>query len=124
MAFPGFFASGFGHARVSRRRKLLALLIALCADLLQIGLFPLVVEGGLSPVTWVVDLAAAFGLVLVVGFKARVVAAFVAELVPGLDLFPTWTALVLTLPVERAAEPVLHEVAGELESRTVRNGER
>ena len=95
-----FLGSGLGHARVSRRRKLAALLIAACADLVQGVLLPFVVEGGLSPVAWVVDIAAAIGLLLVVGFKARLVVAFLAELVPGLDLFPTWTAMVLTLPVE------------------------
>ena len=105
LGLPGVLGSGFGHAKVSRKRKLAALLIAGCADLVQGVLFPLVVEGGFSPVEWVVDIAAAIGLLLVVGFKARLAVAFAAELVPGLDLFPTWTALVLTLPVEDVSAP-------------------
>lgn len=103
MGFPGLLGHGFGHAKVSRKRKLAALIIAGCADLVQGVLFPFVVEGGFSPVEWVVDIAAALGLLLVVGLKARLVVAFVAELVPGLDLFPTWTALVLSLPVEEVS---------------------
>ena len=98
-----FLAMGFGHARISKKRKLVALLIAGCADLLQGVLLPLVIEGGFSPVEWAIDIATAVALLLTVGFKARLALAFTTELIPGLDLFPTWVALVLTLPVE---EPV------------------
>jgi len=97
-----FLAMGFGHARISKKRKLVALLIAGCADLLQGVLLPLVIEGGFSPVEWAIDIATAVALLLTVGFKARLALAFTTELIPGLDLFPTWVALVLTLPVEEA----------------------
>ncbi len=100
-----FLAMGFGHARISKRRKLVALVIAGCADLLQGVLLPLVIEGGFSPVEWAVDIATAVALLLTVGFKARLALAFTTELIPGLDLFPTWVALVLTLPVEEAVPP-------------------
>lgn len=100
-----FLAMGFGHARISKKRKLVALLIAGCADLLQGVLLPLVIEGGFSPVEWAVDIATAVALLLTVGFKARLALAFTTELIPGLDLFPTWVALVLTLPVEEAVPP-------------------
>lgn len=88
---------------VTRKRKLAALAVAVCADLLQGALLPFTVEGGFSPVDWVVDIGAAVGILLLVGFKTRLALAFLVELVPGLALFPTWTALVLTLRVEAVA---------------------
>ncbi len=99
----GLLGFGFGHAKVSKRRKLVALLIAAAADFLQWVLLPMVVEGALSPLDWAVDLATAAALLLVVGFKARLALAFTAELIPGLDMFPTWVALVLTLPTDEEA---------------------
>jgi hypothetical protein len=95
----GFLSLGFGHARITKRRKLVALLIAGSADLLQGVLFPLFVEGGFSPFDWVVDVVTAVALLFTVGLKARLALAFVTELIPGLDLFPSWTALVLTFPI-------------------------
>ncbi len=104
----GLLAGGFGKATVSRRRKLAALLAAGAADLCQMALFPLFFEGGFSPLDWAVDIGAAFVLLLILGFKWRLLLAFAAELVPGLDLFPTWTALVLSLPtLETESKPVL-----------------
>lgn len=96
----GLLGFGFGHAKISKKRKLVALLIAAGADFLQWVLLPMVIEGALSPLDWAVDLATAAALLLVVGFKARLALAFTAELIPGLDMFPTWVALVLTLPTD------------------------
>jgi hypothetical protein len=96
----GFLGLGFGHARISKKRKLVALLIAGAADLLQGVLFPLFIEGAFSPFDWAVDIATAVALLFTVGLKARLALAFTTELIPGLDLFPTWTALILSLPVD------------------------
>ncbi len=98
MTGKGFLSSGFGKTQISRRRKLAALLVAGVADLCQVALFPLFFEGVFSPFDWAVDAFAAILLLFIVGFKMRLVLAFAAELVPGLDLFPTWTAMVLSLP--------------------------
>jgi hypothetical protein len=99
-----FLGHGFGHARISKKRKLVALLVAGCVDLMQGVLFPLFIPGGLSPLEWAVDIATAVALLFVVGLKARLALAFATELLPGLDLFPTWTALVLTLPTDEISE--------------------
>jgi len=96
----GFLGLGFGHARISKKRKLVALLIAGAADLLQGVLFPLFIEGAFSPFDWAVDIVTAAALLFTVGLKARLALAFTTELIPGLDLFPTWTALILSLPVD------------------------
>ena len=66
----GLLGLGFGHVRISRRRKLVALLIAGTADLLQTVLFPLFIQGALSPFDWAIDIATAAALLVTVGLKA------------------------------------------------------
>mgnify|MGYP005810581215 CR=1 FL=1 len=68
--------------------------IALIADALQIGLFPLFAQGGVSPLDAGLDLVVGAWLTKVMGWHWAFLPSFVAELVPGLDLFPTWTAAV------------------------------
>ena len=47
-------------------------------------------------------------LVALLGFRWRFVLALAIELVPGAQLFPSWTAFVLSLPtVEQATPPQL-----------------
>ena len=91
------------HA-VTPARKKLALAIAAVADLIQLGFFPVFAEGALSPPDDVLDVIVAILLFATLGFKARILIALAAELVPGVALFPSWTAVVATLPV--AAPPV------------------
>lgn len=86
----------------TRRRKRIGLAIAMAADLLQLALAPLFVEGALSPLDDALDVVVGVALVLTLGWRWRTVLALGAELVPGLALFPSWTAMVATLPV---AEP-------------------
>jgi hypothetical protein len=72
----------------------LAWLVAIVADALQIIAFPFFVEGGVSPADTVLDLAVATILTKILGWHWAFLPSLVAELVPGLDLFPTWTAAV------------------------------
>ncbi len=90
---------------LSRRRKLLALFVAGLADLIEIALFPLFLEGAASPFDLVLDLLTAAVLWAVAGFRWRYLLAFAAEALPLVSLFPTWTALVLTLPSEGGQGP-------------------
>ena len=87
----------------TRRRKRIALCIAGAADLLQLLLAPLFIEGALSPFDDVLDVVVAAALVMTLGWRWRTVLALGVELVPGLALFPSWTAMVATLP--SAPEP-------------------
>lgn len=89
---------------VPRRRKAVALGLAVVADLCQIVFFPAFFPGGFSPFDAVLDVATALGLLLVLGFRWRLLAGLVVEAIPGLALFPTWSALVITLPVKEAEE--------------------
>jgi hypothetical protein len=85
---------------LSRRRKAVALAIAAAADAAQLALAPVFGEGAGSPFEDALDAGVALALLGVVGFQWRLVAAFAAELVPGMALFPSWTAVVLSMPTE------------------------
>jgi hypothetical protein len=85
------------------KQKRIALAVAIVADVLQLALPFFFVEGALSPLADGLDLAVAAGLLLTLGFRWRTLLALGVELIPGLALFPTWTALVATLPT---AQPV------------------
>ncbi len=85
------------HA-VTPTRKKIALVIAGVADLIQLGFFPVFGEGALSPPDDVLDVIVAIALFATLGFKLRLLVALGIELVPGVALFPSWTAVVATLP--------------------------
>lgn len=76
------------------RRTGLARAIALVADAVQLLLMPLFAPGFLSPANDVLDLAVGLLMVRLVGWHWAFLPTFVAELVPGFDLMPTWTAAV------------------------------
>jgi hypothetical protein len=91
-------------AAVTAGRKKVALGLAAIADLVQAGYFPIFGEGALSPPDDLRDHAVVIMLVLVLGFRWRLVMALAMELVPGATLFPTWTAVVLSLPTVPSRE--------------------
>jgi hypothetical protein len=72
-----------------------ALGIAAAADALQLAVIPLFGEGFVSPVNDALDLVVAGALIWLLGFHWVLAPAAASELVPGLDLAPTWTASVL-----------------------------
>jgi len=71
-----------------------ARLLAIAADVAQIVVFPLFVGGALSPWDDGLDLLVAVVMTRLVGWHWAFLPTFFAELVPGLDLVPTWTAAV------------------------------
>ncbi len=81
--------------------------VAIMADAIQIVGFPLFLAGGVSPFDTALDLVTAAILTKVLGWHWAFLPTFAAELVPGLDLFPTWTAAVffVTRSQIRTAEP-------------------
>jgi hypothetical protein len=68
-----------------------AMILAILADLLQLVIFPLVVEGAASPADDALDLAMAAILSYLLGWHWEFLPSFLAKLVPGVDLFPCWT---------------------------------
>jgi hypothetical protein len=77
--------------------------VAILADALELGLFPVFAEGVLSPFNDVLDVVVAAALILLLGWHWAFLPSLVAEVVPGLTLFPTWTATVLFVTRGHAA---------------------
>lgn len=72
----------------------LAWLVAIAVDSIQIVALPFFAAGGLSPADALLDAAAAVILIQLLGWHWAFLPTIAAELVPGFDLFPTWTAAV------------------------------
>lgn len=81
--------------------------VAILADAIQIVGMPLFAEGGLSPLDTGLDVIVGAILIKLLGWHWAFLPTFAAELVPGLDLFPTWTAAVFfaTRQLNSAPEP-------------------
>jgi hypothetical protein len=73
---------------------LAAMLLAVAADVLQLAIFPMFVEGALSPADDVLDLGVGAIMVHLLGWHWEFLPSFFAKLVPGVDLVPFWTLAV------------------------------
>ena len=80
--------------RSPKPRVWVARALAIAADALQIVFLPLFGEGFASPVNDALDVLVGLTLVWLVGWHWAFVPSFAAELVPGLDIFPSWTTAV------------------------------
>jgi hypothetical protein len=60
----------------------------------QIVVFPLFVEGALSPLEDILDLIVAVALFRLLGWHWEFLPSSIAKLVPGVDLVPFWTLAV------------------------------
>jgi len=79
--------------RPARRR--IALAIAVVADAAQLAIFPAFFSGAASPLADGLDVAVGILMVVLLGWHIAFLPSFVVELLPGIDLFPTWTIAVL-----------------------------
>jgi hypothetical protein len=95
----------------------LAWIVAVAADAIQIAGLPLFVEGALSPADTILDLVVGVTLVRLLGWHWAFLPSLAAELLPGLDLFPTWTAAVLYVTHQRvnSGEPAQEVLPSEPE---------
>jgi hypothetical protein len=82
------------------RRVWIARAVALLVDLVQWGLLP----ASLTPLNGPIDVAAGLGMVALVGWHWAFLPTFLAELVPFMDLVPTWT-LAVTFATRGRATP-------------------
>jgi len=80
----------------------LAWLVAIAVDGLQIALLPIFAAGGANPADMVLDVLAAAILIRLLGFHWAFLPSLFVELMPGFDLFPTWTAAVFFVTREHA----------------------
>jgi hypothetical protein len=74
-----------------------AMVLAIIADLLQVVVFPLFVEGAESPADDVLDIGIGAVLIYLLGWHWEFLPSFAAKLVPGVDLVPFWTLAVVNV---------------------------
>ena len=91
------------------REERSAWMVAMAADALQLAVFPLFVEGALSPADAVLDAVVAVVLVRLLGWHWAFLPTLLIEALPGADLFPTWTAAVffVTRQSHHQGEPIV-----------------
>jgi hypothetical protein len=77
-----------------RGRVLAARAIALAVDAIQWVLLPLVMGGAASPINDALDVFVAALMIWLVGWHWLFLPAFIAELMPFVDLVPTWSLAV------------------------------
>src|ERR1700686_466042 len=92
-----------------------AMILAIIADALQIAVFPLFVEGALSPAEDVLDFGVGALMVHLLGWHWEFLPSFFAKLVPGVDLVPFWTLAVAN--VYRKSKRMVAEAEQGRESR-------
>jgi hypothetical protein len=71
-----------------------AMILAVVADALQIIVFPMFVEGALSPADDALDLGVGAALVYLLGWHWEFLPSFLTKLVPGVDLVTFWSMAV------------------------------
>ena len=74
-----------------------AMALAIVADVLQIAVFPLFVEGALSPADDLLDLGIGAMMIHLLGWHWEFIPSFFAKLLPGVDLVPFWTMAVFSV---------------------------
>ncbi len=86
------------------RRVLAARVIAVLADAVQLGLMPLFAGGAPTGFDAVLDVVVGATMIALVGWHWAFLPAFAAELLPVVDLAPTWT-LAVFLATRRTKGP-------------------
>jgi hypothetical protein len=104
---------------VTPNRVRAARILAVVADAVQLAGIPVFGPGFASPANDVLDVVVGGVLVWLVGFHWSFLPGFLAELVPGVDLVPTWTAAVLL--ATRGQGAAVLEPEPEREPREMKN---
>jgi len=73
------------------------MMVAIVADALQIVVFPMFVQGALSPADDILDLGIGAAMINLLGWHWEFLPSFLAKLVPGVDLVPFWTLAVVNV---------------------------
>jgi hypothetical protein len=90
----------FPAPRLTRTRMALAVIVALAADAVQVPL---------SPLGWlffdeIIDIAVMALTVWAIGFHLLLLPTFLLEVLPGIEILPTWTGCVITVIILRKRE--------------------
>jgi hypothetical protein len=89
-----------------------AWILAIVADVMQVALLPLFGEGFLSPAMDALDVVVAIGMVVLLGWHLAFLPTAIAEVIPALNIFPTWTAAVFFVTRSRRKEVAGDKGAG------------
>ena len=90
-----------------------AMILAVIADAIQILIFPLFIEGAVSPADDLLDLGIGAVLTYLLGWQWEFLPSFFAKLVPGVDLVPFWTLAVANVYRKSRKLPVTIEATPE-----------
>lgn len=101
-----------GSRTISDHRRRLARVLALAVDALQIVILPVLFPG--SPWNNALDVVTGLVMVWLLGWHVAFLPTFVTELIPFVDLFPTWTVAVLYVTRRKKATPSSGEVREDL----------
>jgi hypothetical protein len=84
-----------GAIKVSAGPRLrIAMIVAIVADILQIAVFPSILEGAAFPPDDILDICVGGLLTWLLGWHWEFLPSFAAKLIPGVDLVPLWTLAV------------------------------
>lgn len=86
-----------------------ALALAILADIVQMVVFPLVIEGAASPADDILDLCVGGALTFLLGWHWEFLPSFAGKLLPGVDLAPLWTLAVANVYRKSKALPAVRE---------------
>jgi hypothetical protein len=87
------------------KRILAARVIAVLADAIQLGFMPLFAGGASEGFDAVLDLVVGGTVIALVGWHWAFLPAFAVELLPAVDLAPTWTIAVFVATRKKADSP-------------------
>lgn len=114
-----------GKIVVSQKARMKAAwALAVIADLVQVAVFPLFIEGAASPADDVLDLGMAGMMSLLLGWHWEFLPSFLGKLVPGVDFVPLWTLAVANVyrkskhTEETATGPVIEGEMGRSTRRS------
>jgi len=99
-----------------------AMIVAIIADALQLAVFPMFVQGALSPADDVLDFGVGALMVHLLGWHWEFLPSFFAKLVPGVDLVPFWTLAVAN--VYRKTKRMAASAEEERQTRPALDGPR
>ncbi len=94
-----------------------ALILAILADIFQIAVFPLFIEGGASPADDILDLCIGGVLTFLLGWHWEFLPSFLVKLVPGVDYVPLWTLAVANVYRKAKAQTVRQQAGAQEQSR-------
>ncbi|MEO5987669.1 MAG: hypothetical protein ABIU54_03600 [Candidatus Eisenbacteria bacterium] len=86
-----------------RRRVRIAWIVALVADAVQLLAIPLFIPGAASPFDSALEVVVSIALFRLLGWHPALLPALLGELIPGVDLVPSWTIAVFIVTRGRPA---------------------